>query len=122
MTDYLPKFKPGAEVTFTVGATAVVGGNLVEVSTANAVIPAAADSAKVVGVAAFDAAVGESVTVFTRPTGVQKLTASGAIAVGAEVISATGGKIATIGAGANSIGIALQAAAADLDVIDVLFI
>lgn len=122
MADYLPKFKPGQAVTLTVGATAVVGGRLVEVSVANTVIPAAADSAKVVGVAGFDAATGEPVTVFTRPSGVHRLVASGAIAVGAKVISAAAGKIATIGAGANPVGIALTAANADNDVIDVLFI
>jgi hypothetical protein len=121
MADYLPKFKPGAAVTF--GTTAdVTGGRLVDASTARNVAPAAADSAKVIGVAGFDAVSGEKVTVYCRPTGVHQLVASGAIAVGAQVISATGGKIATVGAGSNPIGIALEAAAADLDVIDVLFI
>lgn len=122
MSDYLPKFNPGAQVPLTVGATPVVGGRLVEVSTANAIVPSGADSAKVLGVAAQDAAVGDRVTVFARSGGVQRLTASGAIAVGARVISAAAGKIATIGAGTNAIGIALEAAAADNDVIDVLFI
>ena len=122
MADYLPKFKPGTQVPFTVGATAVVGGRLVEVSTANAIVPAGADSAKVLGVAAQDAETGERVTVFARSGGVHRLVASGAIAVGARVISAAAGKIATIGAGTNSLGIALEAAAADNDVIDVLFI
>ncbi|MBN7792423.1 DUF2190 family protein [Microbacterium esteraromaticum] len=122
MADYLPKFKPGQAVTLTAGATAVVGGRLVEVSTASAVIPATADSAKVVGVAGFDAATGESVTVYTRPSGVHRLVASAAIAVGAKVIAAADGKVATIGAGTNPVGIALTAATDDLDVIDVLFI
>ena len=122
MADYLPKFEPGAGVPLTVGATSVVGGRLVEVSTANTIISAAADSAKVLGVAAQDAATGDRVTVFPRSGGVHRLTASGAIAVGARVISAAAGKIATIGSGTNPIGIALTAAAADNDVIDVLFI
>lgn len=122
MADYLPKFNPGAQVPLTVGATPVVGGRLVEVSTANAIVPSGADSAKVLGVAAQDAVTGERVTVFARSGGVHRLTASGAIAVGARVISAAAGKIATIGAGTNAIGIALEAAAADNDVIDVLFI
>lgn len=122
MADYLPKYEPGIGIPFTVGATAVVGGRLVEVSTANAIIPAGADSAKVAGVAAQDAETGERVTVFPRSGGVHRLTASAAIAVGARVISAAAGKVATIGAGTNPIGIALTAAAADNDVIDVLFI
>lgn len=116
MADYLPKFKPGQGVTFTASA-AVTGGRLVEVTGNRTVGPAAADSAKVVGVAGFDAAIGESVTVYAG--GVQRPTASGAIAVGAKVMAAAAGKIATIGAGANPLGIALVAAAADGDVIDV---
>lgn len=121
MTDYLPKFKPGAAVTFTVSAD-VTGGRLVIVTGNRTVGPATADLATVIGVAAYDAVAGDPVTVFLRPSGVQELTASGAIAAGAKVISAATGKIATIGAGANPIGIALEAAANDGDVIDVLFI
>ena len=121
MADYLPKFKPGEAVTFTASA-AVTGGRLVVATGDRTVGPAGADSAAVIGVAAFDAASGESVTVFTRAGGIQRLTASAAIAAGAQVISAANGKIATVGAGANPIGIALVAAAADNDVIDVLFI
>ncbi len=121
MADYLPKFKPGTAVTFTVSAD-VTGGRLVVLTGPRAVGPAGADSAAVIGVAGYDAVAGDSVTVFPRPTGVHPLTASGAITAGAKVISAAAGKIATIGAGANPIGIALETAAADLDVIDVLFI
>ena len=121
MAGYLPKFESGPAVTFTVSAD-VTGGRLVALTGARTVGPAGADSAVVIGVAGFDQVVGESVTVYCRPTGVHQLVASAAIAVGAKVISATGGKVATVGAGANPIGIALEAAAADLDVIDVLFI
>lgn len=121
MADYLPKFKPGAAVTFTASAD-VTGGRLVELTGNRAVGPAGADAVDVIGVAGFDAVAGESVTVYCRPTGVHQLVASAAIAAGAKVIAAAGGKAATIGAGANPIGIALEAAAADLDVIDVLFI
>jgi Uncharacterized conserved protein (DUF2190) len=121
MADYLPKFTPGKAVTFTVSAD-VIGGRLVDVTGNRTVGPAGADVADVVGVAGFDAVAGDSVTVYTRPSGVQQLVAAGAIVAGAKVISAAAGKVATIGAGANPIGIALEAAAADLDVIDVLFI
>lgn len=122
MADYLPKFKPGAAVTFTATAD-VVGGRLVDAGATNrSCTPAGADSAKVLGVAGTDAVSGDKVLVYTRPTGVHQLVANGAIAIGAKVISAAAGKVATVGAGANPIGIALEAAAADLDVIDVLFI
>lgn len=121
MADYLPRFTPGEKVTFSASA-AVTGGRLVVVSGAYTVAHAGADAANVVGVAAHDAAIGEDVTIWTRAGGVQRLVASAAIAAGARVISAATGKAATIGAGANSLGIALQAAAADNDVIDVLFV
>jgi hypothetical protein len=121
MADYLPRFTPGKAVTFAATAD-VIGGRLVAVTGNRTVGPAGADVAVVVGVAGFDALAGENVTVYTRPTGVQQLVASGAIVAGAKVISAAAGKIATAGAGVNPIGIALEAAAADLDVIDVLFI
>jgi hypothetical protein len=121
MSDYLPKHKPGAAVTF--GTTAdITGGRLVVLTGAKTVGPSGADSGIVIGVAGYDVVSGDKVTVYTRPTGVQSLVASAAIAAGAKVISATTGKIATIGAGTNAIGIALEAAAADGDVIDVLFI
>ena len=121
MADYLPKFTPGKAVTFAASAD-VIGGRLVAVTGNRTVGPATADSAVIVGVAGFDAVTAENVTVYTRPAGVQQLVASGAIAAGAKVISATAGKVATAGASLNFIGIALEAAAADLDVIDVLFI
>ena len=121
MVDYLPRHDPGAKVTFTASAD-VTGGRLVALTGGYSVGPAGADSAAVVGVAAFDATAGSDVTVYTRASGVQRLVASAAIAAGAQVISATAGKIATVGAGTNPIGLALEAASADLDVIDVLFV
>lgn len=121
MADYLPKFKPGQAVTFTASVD-VAGGRLVAVTGPRTVGLAAADSAAVVGVAGFDAKAGERVTVFTRAGGVHQLTAAGAIAAGAQVSAAAAGKAQTIGATENPIGLALEAAAADNDVIDVLFI
>lgn len=120
MADYLPKFKPGQAVTFKASA-AITGGRQVVVTGNRTVGPAGAD-ALAIGTAGFDAAIGEDVTVFLRGDGVHGLVAAGAIAAGAKVISAAAGKVATIGAGVNPIGIALEAAAADLDVIDVLYI
>lgn len=121
MADYLPKFKPGQAVTFTASAD-VTGGRLVAITGNRTVGPAGADSAAVVGVAGFDALSGERVTVFTRAGGVQQLVASGAIAAGAKVSAAATGKIQTVGSTVNPIGLALEPAAADNDVIDVLFI
>lgn len=121
MADYLPKFKPGQAVTFTVGAD-VTGGRLVAVTGTRTIGPAGADSAAVIGVAAVDAVAGDKVTVFTRAGGVHQLVANGAIAAGVKVSSAATGKVQTVGSTTNPIGLALEAAANDGDVIDVLFI
>ena len=123
MADYLPRYSSGAAVTLT-ASEAITGGRLVSVTGNRLVAQASADSAAVVGVAGYDAQAGDTVTIYTRPSGVHSLTASGAIEAGAKVISATAGKVATITTGTetgvNPIGIALQPAA-DLDVVDVLF-
>jgi len=119
MADYLPKFKPGQAVTFSASA-AVTGGRAVVVTGDYAVGPAG-DDALAIGTAGRDAEIGEDVTVFLRGNGVHSLIAAGEIAAGAQVISAVAGKVATIGAGTKPIGIALTAAATDLDVVDVLF-
>lgn len=122
---YLPRFEPGAAVPARATAD-VLAGRLVAINGSAPgsypVAPAGADSAAVFGVAAADAKSGETVTVYTRAGGVQRLVASGAIAVGAKVSSAAAGKIQTVGSTTNPIGLALQAATADGDVIDVLFI
>ncbi|TFC30105.1 DUF2190 family protein [Cryobacterium sp. MDB1-18-2] len=115
MTDYLPKFKPGEAVTFTASA-AVTGGRLVVVTGSRTVGPAGVDSPAIVGVAGFDAAIGEPVTVYIG--GIQRLTAAGAIVVGARVASAAAGTVDDTGA--NLIGLALQPATNVNDVIDVL--
>lgn len=113
MADYLPKFKPGQSVTYK-ASEAITGGRLVEITGDRTVAHAGADSAKVIGVAGFDAAIGDDVTVFSG--GVQRLTAATVIAAGTAVTAAADGK-ATSG-GTNKIGIALEGAVAD-DVIDV---
>lgn len=103
MAEYLPKFKPGQTVTFTASAD-IAGGQLVEVSGPRSVAPAAAGSAKVVGVAGQDTKAGDPVTVHIG--GVQHIASTAAaIVAGAAVEAADGGKIA---AGSTTpIGIAL---------------
>jgi hypothetical protein len=55
-----------------------------------------------------------------RLAGIAPVTASAAISLGAEVATTTAGKAATATTGNRVAGIALQAAAADLDIINVL--
>lgn len=121
MSDYIPRQEHGAP--FTLGTSAdVIGGRLVIVSGAKTVAPATLDSAVVAGVAGTDAKSGDPVTVYPVSGGVHALVASAAIAAGARVVAAAAGKVATIGANSNPIGIALEAATNADDVIDVLFI
>lgn len=119
MADYVPIFKPGQEITQTVGATAVVAGNLVALSAANTVIPTTAATAAWLGVATTDGAIGAKVGVASG--GVQELVASAAIAAGALVVAAAAGKVATIGAGTfdQVVGLAMTAASANNDKIRV---
>lgn len=128
MADYLPRFKPGEAITQTASA-AITGGRLVAVSAAGTVATAGADSANVVGVAAYDvAAAADKVTVFTlRGGGVHKLVASGAIVAGAGVVSDAAGKVKTAttstaaaAAAGTLLGIALNTVTTDLDIVDVL--
>lgn len=107
MADYSPLFQPGAAITYSVSAD-VTAGQVVALTTDRTVAPAGADSALVVGIAGFDAVVGEVVTVHSG--GVQRPYADGDIAAGDKVASAAAGKVATAGAATNVIGIALAAA------------
>jgi len=109
MGQYLPKHRPGDTLTFA-AAAAITGGHPVEIgATDHAVIPAAAGSAKVVGVAGHDAGVGDLVTVEVGKP-VHILTASGAITRGTKVEAAGSGKVRTLSAG-TALGLALTTAA-----------
>lgn len=108
MADYSPLFKPGAAITFSVSAD-VTAGQVVELTGDRTVGPAGADSARVVGIAAFNAKVGEDVTV--HDGGVQRPLAAGAIAAGDKVAAAADGKVSALGDSSNLVGLALAAAA-----------
>lgn len=116
MTDYRPKHKPGQAITRTATGT-ITGGLLVTV----AGVVAGADSVTWLGVASKDVTTGMTFGVYCDA--VQRLTASAAIAAGDRVKCAAAGKIATLTAGSDAydrlVGIALEAAAADGDVIAV---
>lgn len=120
MADYVPLFKPGEAYTRQVATSAVVGGRLVEVNGAGTVGPAGAASVKFCGVAAWDANVGDQVTIHTG--GVQRLTASTAIVAGDNLACTATGKVGPIGAGTfgQLVGVALTAASVDGDLVEVL--
>ncbi len=110
MADYVPVFKPGDDVTFTAGS-AITGGQLVTLSAANTVVPAAAASALWVGVALQDAASGATVVVSTA--GIHECVVASAVAAGDAIMSAATGRVATFSGTTFSqqIGIALTAQA-----------
>jgi hypothetical protein len=107
-------------VQFTAGGT--IGQYLavkMDGTTAKQVVVSAAEGDTTVGASMTSAVATEKVTV--QIAGIAKLTASAAINSGAEVEAGSGGKIATAGgAGGNSLGVAITAAGADGDVIEVL--
>ena len=111
-------FRPGEILTMTVGATAiantpvsgVVPATVVEFSGDRLVIPAAATSMVVAGVALHDAAIGAKVSVACA--GVWPVKASGVVTAGARLISGAVGTVVVAGATPDAravIGIALEA-------------
>lgn len=107
MAEYLPIYKPGQAITLKASA-AITGGRVLEVSGAGTVAHAAAASTKTVGVAGFDGAQNDNVTIYAG--GVQDCTSAGAITAGDAVEAAAAGKVQ---AGTTApIGIALTAATA----------
>lgn len=103
---YAPRFKPGKDITY-LATTVVVAGQIVELTgDYSAGVPAAAGSTKVLGVALFDAQIGDRFTVSSG--GVQRPVADGAIAAGDRVAGSTNGLVKT--ATTATVGTALAAA------------
>lgn len=95
MGQYVPLF-PDTAITCVAGA-AITAGQLVYVNDDNReVSPTSGITAAWLGVAATDAAEGDSLTVFRG--GVQRIVASGAISAGALVTSAADGEVAALAA------------------------
>jgi hypothetical protein len=102
---------PGDIVTFTAGAT-ITKGQLVKVSGAMTVSPAAAATDAVIGVAVTNSTSTGKVSVIVGCP-IVYVTAGGAISAGAAVGSdANGNAIAVSTAGNRALGIALEAASA----------
>lgn len=107
MAEYLPLHDDGDSITRSASAT-ITGGQLVRVSGSGTVAPVSAASADWLGVAAFDAASGDAVTVFC--SGVQRLTASGTVTAGDQVVGATSGQVATLAVAAGATAADINAA------------
>jgi len=112
MPDTLPIYKAGVSPVYTASA-AITGGQLLAVTGSGTVGPAAAGAPSCVGIAAFDCAAGDRVTIHAG--GVQRiLAAAGGVTAGDVVAAGAAGTVAPIGAGTFTakIGIALTTAAA----------
>lgn len=122
MSDYVPNFLPGNEVTYTAGAT-ITGGQVLHITaTARVVSPTSAASNHVVGVACHNAASGAPVTVSRG--GEQRPVASGAITAGTPVKSAAAGAVAAWVSGTDDASLILGVAintVADLANVDILW-
>ena len=110
MADHLPKFLPGASVTFTADGD-VVSGQVAAVSGDRTVSTAGASDIGI-GTFAFSAADGNAVTVHVGAL-VDTAVAASTIAAGDEVGAAADGKVQTLAEGGARFGIALTSADAD---------
>lgn len=120
MGQYVPLFIPGQAQTRQVSAD-VIGGRLVAVSGSGTVAHAAAGSTSWLAVAGFDAKAGEQVTLHSG--GVQRPTASGAIAAADLVAAAADGLVASSAAPGvgQLVGVAITSAS-DGEPVEVQFV
>jgi hypothetical protein len=88
---YVPKFSPGDTITRTADG-AVTAGRLVK-ATGDGLVGLAGAGDTVYGIAAFDAADGQVVTIHTRNAGVHTLVAAGAVTAGDLLDAADEGKV-----------------------------
>ena len=96
MSDYNPKHRSVVTVTVTT-SDIVVGGQLLVVSGDGTVAAATGESAAYVGVSLADAISGGYVAMEARGA-VHVSTASGAVTAGDQLVTASGGKVATLAA------------------------
>lgn len=111
MSDYTP-VNEADRITLTASA-AITGGQLLVVSGVNTVAPAGA-AGVVIGVAAFDAASGQRVSVLEKDMEHESTSTAG-VTAGDTLVSGTGGTIETASgtpAAAAIIGVAITTAAA----------
>lgn len=116
MSDYTPVNTDMAAITLTVGATAVVGGQLVDTGATDGTVIPALGVKRPIGVAAFDAATGQRVTVYCLPGMVHEvLVKSGStLVVGSPVMPGTTagtidtGTLATLAAAGTLIGVCIK--------------
>ena len=96
MGEYLPLFKPGQAITLKASAP-ITARQLVAITGPGTVGPAGANALNWVGVAGFDAATNDNVTIYASGP-VHELIASGTVTAGDVVAPAAAGAVATLAA------------------------
>lgn len=113
MAEYLPLYEDGDAITSAASAT-ITAGQLVSVSGSGTVAPSGAADAPWLGVAGFDAASGDKLTVYTG--GVQRIVAgTGGVTAGQLVHAGASGTVVAHTNGTNDydiVGVALTTATA----------
>jgi hypothetical protein len=117
MADYLPYIQGVPPFSGVTASATVTGGQILESTGVNTVGPAGANSVKVVGVAAHDAAVGAGVTVHPIPGNIHETVSTAGSAAGDRLTAAAAGAVATTAAATaaaagTDIGVAINTATA----------
>jgi hypothetical protein len=117
MADYVPVYYGGAEPFAMTASAAITGGQVVFASGVGTVAPTAGANGAYVGVAAFDAASGQRVTVWPIPGVVHETTTPAGVTAGAALASSTAGGVdsgtlGTLAAAGTLIGTAVSTATA----------
>jgi hypothetical protein len=111
VADYAPILEGTPPATYTVGATAVTGGDAVYLSATagsnsnGTVLTTTAATVAFVGVAAHDAAIGARVTVLSG--GIQEMTSGGSITFGTSVKTGASGRVVTWVSGTDAADLAI---------------
>lgn len=92
--EYMPIVWPAESVGHYTASAAITAGRLLAVSGVGTLAHAGANALNVVGVAAADAAIGDTVTYF--PIGVHEILSVGLVTAGDIVVAAATGKVSTL--------------------------
>lgn len=117
MADYLPYIQGVPPFSGVTASAVITGGQIVESTGVNTIGPAAADSVKVLGVAAHDAAIGAGVTVHPIQGNVHETVSTAGSTAGDRMVAAAAGAIktvaaATAAAAGTDLGVAVNTATA----------
>jgi hypothetical protein len=117
MADYLPYFQCVPPYSGPTASAAITGGQILESTGVNTVGPTAGSSAKVVGIAAFDCAIGAQPTIHPIHGNVHETVSAAGSAAGDRLTSGAAGGVvtgaaATLAAAGTDLGVCINTATA----------